>query len=191
MSFDEKTEKRIMGIDPGSNFMGYAIIQTTGKKNKPELIISGVVEMKKLADPYLKLQRVFQRTLQVIDCYQPDELAIESQFQGKNIQSMLKLGRAQGVAIAAALQRDIPIFEYAPRKIKMSITGTGTASKEQIALLLGKFMVMPDTISSLDETDAIAIAYCHYLQANLPSTGDAKSKNWGDFIRKNPDKLVK
>ena len=191
MSFDEKMEKRIMGIDPGSNFMGYAIIQTTGKKNKPELIVSGVVEMKKLADPYLKLQRVFQRTLQVIDSYQPDELAIESQFQGKNIQSMLKLGRAQGVAIAAALQRDIPIFEYAPRKIKMSITGTGTASKEQIALLLGKFMVMPDTISTLDETDAIAIAYCHYLQANLPSTGDAKSKNWGDFIRKNPDKLVK
>ena len=191
MSFDEKMEKRIMGIDPGSNFMGYAIIQTTGKKNKPELIVSGVVEMKKLADPYLKLQRVFQRTLQVIDSYQPDELAIESQFQGKNIQSMLKLGRAQGVAIAAALQRDIPIFEYAPRKIKMSITGTGTASKEQIALLLGKFMVMPDTISTLDETDAIAIAYCHYLQANLPSTGDAKSKNWGDFIRKNPDKLIK
>ena len=122
-----------MGIDPGTNFMGYAILKTTGKNCKPELVVSGVVDMKKMTDPYLKLQRVFQRTLQVIDSYHPDELAIESQFYGKNIQSMLKLGRAQGVAIAAALQRNIPIFEYAPKKIKMSITGTGEASKEQIA----------------------------------------------------------
>ena len=114
-----------MGIDPGTNFMGYAILRTTGKNSRPELVVSGVVDMKKLDDPYLKLQRVFQRTLQVIDSYHPDELAIESQFYGKNIQSMLKLGRAQGVAIAAALQRNIPIFEYAPKKIKMSITGTG------------------------------------------------------------------
>ena len=112
-----------MGIDPGTNFMGYAILRTTGKNSRPELVVSGVVDMKKLDDPYLKLQRVFQRTLQVIDSYHPDELAIESQFYGKNIQSMLKLGRAQGVAIAAALQRNIPIFEYAPKKIKMSITG--------------------------------------------------------------------
>ena len=148
-----------MGIDPGTNFMGYAILKTTGKNCKPELVVSGVVDMKKMSDPYLKLQRVFQRTLQVIDSYHPDELAIESQFYGKNIQSMLKLGRAQGVAIAAALQRNIPIFEYAPKKIKMSITGTGEASKEQIALLLGKFMTIPTTISTLDETDAIAIAY--------------------------------
>lgn len=179
-----------MGIDPGTNFMGYAILRTTGKNSKPELVISGVVDMKKLADPYLKLQRVFQRTLQVIDSYHPDELAIESQFYGKNIQSMLKLGRAQGVAIAAALQRNIPIFEYAPKKIKMSITGTGEASKEQIAILLGKFMVMPDTISTLDETDAIAIAYCHHLQGSLPTTGNSKCKDWGDFIKQNPDKVL-
>ena len=179
-----------MGIDPGTNFMGYAILRTTGKNSKPELIVSGVVDMKKLDDPYLKLQRVFQRTLQVIDSYHPDEFAIESQFYGKNIQSMLKLGRAQGVAIAAALQRDIPIFEYAPKKIKMSITGTGEASKEQIAILLGKFMVMPDTISTLDETDAIAIAYCHLLQGSLPTTGSSKCKDWGDFIKQNPDKVL-
>lgn len=179
-----------MGIDPGTNFMGYAILRTTGKNSKPELIVSGVVDMKKLDDPYLKLQRVFQRTLQVIDSYHPDEFAIESQFYGKNIQSMLKLGRAQGVAIAAALQRDIPIFEYAPKKIKMSITGTGEASKEQIAILLGKFMVMPDTISTLDETDAIAIAYCHHLQGSLPTTGSSKCKDWGDFIKQNPDKVL-
>lgn len=179
-----------MGIDPGTNFMGYAIIRTTGRNCKPELVISGVVDMKKMEDPYLKLQRIFQRTLQVIDSYYPDELAIESQFYGKNIQSMLKLGRAQGVAIAAALQRNIPIFEYAPKKIKVSITGTGEASKEQIALLLGKFMVMPDIISTLDETDAIAIAYCHHLQGNLPTTGCSKCKDWGDYIKQNPDKIV-
>ena len=113
-----------MGIDPGTNFMGYAIIRTFGKSKKPELVVSGVLDMNKMTDPYLKLQRIFKRTLQVIDNYQPDELAIESQFFGKNIQSMLKLGRAQGVAIAAALQRDIPIFEYAPKKIQQSVTGT-------------------------------------------------------------------
>ena len=179
-----------MGIDPGTNFMGYAILRTTGKNCKPELVVSGVVDMKKMSDPYLKLQRVFQRTLQVIDSYHPDELAIESQFYGKNIQSMLKLGRAQGVAIAAALQRNIPIFEYAPKKIKMSITGTGEASKEQIALLLSKFMTIPTTISTLDETDAIAIAYCHHLQGNLPTTGNSKCKDWGDFIKQNPDKVL-
>ena len=103
---------------------------------------------------------------------------------------MLKLGRAQGVAIAAALQRNIPIFEYALKKIKMSITGTGEASKEQIALLLGKFMTIPTTISTLDETDAIAIAYCHHLQGNLPTTGNSKCKDWGDFIKQNPDKVL-
>lgn len=179
-----------MGIDPGTNFMGYAILKTTSKNCEPELIVSGIVDMKKMTDPYLKLQRVFQRTLQVIDSYHPDELAIEAQFYGKNVQSMLKLGRAQGVAIAAALQRNIPIFEYAPKKIKMSITGTGEASKEQIATLLGKFMNMPATISTLDETDAIAIAYCHHLQGNLPTTGSPKCKDWNDFIKQNPDKVL-
>ena len=179
-----------MGIDPGTNFMGYAILRTTGRNCKPELIVSGVVDMKKLEDPYLKLQRIFQRTLQVIDTYLPDELAIESQFYGKNIQSMLKLGRAQGVAIAAALQRNIPIFEYAPKKVKMSITGTGEASKEQLAILLGKFMQMPETISTLDETDAIAIAYCHHLQGTLPTTGGSKCKSWSDYVKQNPNKLI-
>lgn len=183
-------EKLIMGIDPGTNFMGYAIIRTQGKNIRPELIVSGVVDMKKMADPYLKLQRIFQRTLTIIDAYHPDELAIEAQFYGKNIQSMLKLGRAQGVAIAAALQRDIPIFEYAPKKIKVSITGAGEASKEQIALLLGKFMKMPSSVSTLDETDAIAIAYCHHIQGNLPSTGSSKCKDWSDFVKQNPDKVV-
>lgn len=179
-----------MGIDPGTNFMGYAIISTQGKTLKPRLIVSGVLDMDKIHDPYLKLQRIFQRTLQVIDSYHPDELAIESQFYGKNVQSMLKLGRAQGVAIAAALQRNIPIFEYAPKKIKMSITGNGMASKEQISIFLSKFMEIRTTSKNLDETDAIAIAFCHHLQGNLPSTGSSKCKNWSDYIKKNPDKLI-
>lgn len=184
-------EKRIMGIDPGTNFMGYAIIDTSGKNKKPELIVSGVLDMNRETDPYIKLQHIFKRTLQVIDSYHPDELAIEAQFFGKNIQSMLKLGRAQGVAIAAALQRDIPIFEYAPKKIKMSVTGNGNASKEQIALLLSKFMEINTTSDMLDETDAIAIAYCHYLQSCSPVKSEGSTcRNWSDFIKKNPGKIV-
>ncbi len=184
-------ERLIMGIDPGTNFMGYAIIKVTGKNRKPELIVSGVLDMDKIHDPYIKLQRIFKRTLQVIDTYHPDELAIEAQFYGKNVQSMLKLGRAQGVAIAAALQRNSPIFEYAPRKIKMSVTGTGTASKEQIALLLGKLMTLNTTTGQLDETDAIAIAYCHHLQSCNPLATEGQTcKSWSDFVKKNPDKLI-
>ena len=178
-----------MGIDPGTNFMGYAIIRTLGKTKKPQLVVSGVLDIDKVTDPYIKLQRIFRRTLQVIDSYHPDELAIEAQFFGKNVHSMLKLGRAQGVAIAAALQRDIPIFEYAPKKIKMSVTGSGTASKEQIALLLGKFMEINTTSDALDETDAIAIAYCHHLQGGLPTSGSPRCKDWSDYIKQNPDKV--
>ena len=184
-------ERFIMGIDPGTNFMGYAIIKITGNRQKPELVVSGVLDMDKLTDPYLKLQRIFRRTLQVIDAYHPDELAIDAQFYSKNVQSMLKLGRAQGVAIAAALQRDIPIFEYAPRKIKMSVTGSGTASKEQIALLLSKFMTIRTTSEMLDETDAIAIAYCHYLQSSNSLLPEGETcKSWNDFIKKNPGKVI-
>lgn len=183
-----KTEKLILGIDPGTNIMGYGIIKTCGK-NSAEAVVSGVVEMKKLDNQYLKLQTIFRKTLQIIDTYKPDELAIESQFYGNNIQSMLKLGRAQGVAIAAALQRDIPIFEYAPRKIKMSITGTGTASKEQIAVLIKNFLKIKKTPRSFDETDALAIAYCHYLQADSPIKSSSKCKNWSDFVKQNPKKI--
>ena len=181
-------DRIILGIDPGTIVMGYGILKIEG--NKPKLEAMGVLQLNKYEDHYLRLKKIFERVLALIDQYHPDELAIEAPFFGKNVQSMLKLGRAQGVAIAAALQRDIPIFEYAPKKIKMSITGTGEASKEQIAILLGKFMVMPDTISTLDETDAIAIAYCHHLQGSLPTTGSSKCKGWGDFIKQNPDKVL-
>jgi len=175
-----------MGIDPGTNLMGYALLKVAGKK--PELLISGVLDLKKLGDPYLKLQRIFKRSLQVIDEYQPDELAIESQFFGKNVQSMLKLGRAQGVCIAAALQRNIPIFEYAPKKIKLAVTGTGTASKEQMATLMERYFNIPNFPTSPDETDAIAIALCHFFQGN-PILGAKKSTSWADFVKKNPDRV--
>ena len=183
-------EKLIMGIDPGTNFMGYAILHTTGRNATPTLVVSGVVDMKRLADPYLKLQRVFRRTLQVIDSYHPDELAIESQFYGKNIQSMLKLGRAQGVAMAAALERDVPIFEYAPLKIKMSITGNGNASKEQVAGMLQRLFHIPQEamLPQLDATDGLAAAVCHYFQTNSPVV-EKKYNSWKDFIAKNPEKI--
>lgn len=175
-----------MGIDPGTNLMGYGLIRIVDKK--PEILVSGVLDLKKITDPYIKLQKIFQRTLQVIDEYNPDEVAIESQFFGKNIQSMLKLGRAQGVAIAAALQRNIPIFEYAPRKIKLAITGTGAASKEQIAVILQRFFKLKSLPQNLDETDALAIALCHFFQEKAIKT-EKRSSSWEDFVKKNPHRV--
>ncbi len=175
-----------MGIDPGTNLMGYGLIRVVDKK--PQILVSGVVDMKKITDPYIKLQKIFQRTLQVIDEYHPDELAIESQFFGKNVQSMLKLGRAQGVAISAALHRNIPIFEYAPKKIKLAITGTGTASKEQLATVLQRFFKMKEFPQNPDESDAIAIAMCHFFQGNNP-LAKSKPTSWADFVKKNPSRV--
>jgi len=175
-----------MGIDPGTNLMGYGLIRVVDKK--PQILVSGVLDLKKITDPYIKLQKIFQRTLQVIDEYKPDELAIESQFFGKNVQSMLKLGRAQGVAISAALHRNIPIFEYAPKKIKLAITGTGTASKEQLATILQRFFKLKEFPQNSDETDAIAIAMCHFFQGNA-ITSKSKPKSWADFVKKNPNRV--
>lgn len=182
-----KAERLILGIDPGTNLMGYCILKVRGKE-AIELVVSGVLDMKKLNDPYLKLKTIFNRVSQIIEEYLPDELAIESQFHGINVQSMLKLGRAQGVAIAAALQRDIPIYEYAPKKIKMSITGSGDASKEQIALLLPKLLKLNLSTRTFDETDAIAIAYCHLIQSSAVISSN-KTNNWADFIKKNPERI--
>ena len=186
-------ERRILGIDPGTNFLGYAVIAIPSGGKKPHLVVSGVVDLKKITDPYLKLQKIFNRVLQVIEEYIPDELAIEAPFYDKNAQSMLKLGRAQGVAMAAALHRGVPVCEYAPRKVKMSITGVGSASKEQIATLLKNYMTIHTTTEMLDETDAIAIAYCHYLQTSTPLAGDlghgSTSKSWSEFIKNNPNRV--
>lgn len=153
------TEKIILGIDPGTTIMGYGIIRSDGKK--PELITLGVIDLKKFGDHYLKLQKIFERTLSLIDEYHPDEIAIEAPFYGKNVQSMLKLGRAQGVAMAAGLYRSVPIFEYAPLKIKLAITGEGKASKEQVASMLQKTLLIKELPKNLDATDGLAAAVCH------------------------------
>ncbi len=182
-------DKIIMGIDPGTSVMGYGIIHI--KENKPEVMTIGVIELAKYANHYIKLKRIFDRVQNIIDAYHPDELAIEAPFYGKNVQSMLKLGRAQGVAIAAALGRDIPITEYAPLKIKMAITGNGQASKEQVASMLKRLLHLSDDmlLPQLDATDGLAAAYCHYLQSNKPTVGKSY-KNWADFVNKNKKRVI-
>lgn len=185
-------EKIILGIDPGTTVMGYAVLSCKG--NKTQVITLGVLELHKLGDHYLKLQRIFQRLIQLIDEYHPDELSIEAPFFGKNVQSMLKLGRAQGVAIAAALSRSIPIFEYAPRKIKMSITGSGNATKEQVAEMLHRSLKFDDIIKFLDATDALAAAVCHFYQKDFSTTPKKvkqAASSWNAFINKNPGRIKK
>ena len=181
-------ERIILGIDPGTIVMGYGIIRIEGKK--PVLEAMGVLQLNKYEDHYLRLRKIFERVLGLIEQYHPDELAIEAPFFGKNVQSMLKLGRAQGVAIAAALSRDSPIFEYAPLKIKMSITGNGQASKEQVAGMLQRMLHIPqeNMLPQLDATDGVAAALCHYLQSNNPLS-EKKYTGWKDFISKNPGKV--
>ena len=178
-------ERIILGIDPGTIVMGYGIIRIEGKK--PVLEAMGVLQLNKYEDHYVRLKKIFERVLSLIDQYHPDELAIEAPFFGKNVQSMLKLGRAQGTAISAALSRDIPIFEYAPLKIKMSITGNGQASKEQVAGMLQRILHISkdNMLPQLDATDGLAAALCHFLQSNNP-VSDKKYSGWKDFIAKNP-----
>lgn len=167
--------------------MGYGVIKVVG--TKAEVVTLGVIDMRKFTDPYLKLKHIYERVQGVINSYLPDELAIEAPFFGKNVQSMLKLGRAQGVAIVAALCRDIPVTEYAPLKIKMAITGNGQASKEQVAGMLQRMLHLnaDEMPKFMDATDALAAAYCHYLQMGRPAV-DKAYKSWKDFIAKNPGK---
>jgi len=181
--------KVILGIDPGTVIMGYGVIEIIEKK--PYAVVIGDVKMAKLSDHYVKLKHIFDRVTKLIDEYHPDELAIESPFMGKNAQVAIKLGRAQGAAIAAALQRSIPIFEYAPRKIKMSITGTGTASKEQVAGLLQNILKLKELPVNLDATDGLAVALCHYYQTINGVVFSSGAKNWEDFIKKNPSRVKK
>jgi len=183
-----ENERIILGIDPGTTIMGYGIIRAIG--SKPQMIAIGVIHLHKIDDHFTKLKMIFDRTVGLIDEYHPDELAIEAQFFGKNVQSMLKLGRAQGTAIAAALSRAIPIYEYAPRKIKLAITGQGNASKEQVAALLQKILNLKELPEDLDATDGLAAAMCHFYQ-NKPSSGEKTAKSWKEFINKNPAKLKK
>lgn len=184
----EKEAKRILGIDPGTNVMGYGLIEVSS--GKPVILQVGVVKTVGYNNHYLKLKHIFNRAQYLIDEFKPDELAIESPFFGKDIQAMLKLGRAQGIIMGLALHRDIPVFEYAPLKVKQSITGMGRAAKEQVAFFLKNMFALPELPKELDATDAIAVAVCHYLQQKNP-IAKAGYKNWDDFIKKNPGRVKK
>ncbi len=181
------TERIILGIDPGTAVLGYGLIKETGKQLT--LLNLGVVKLDHLKDHGLKLQRIFQKTSALIEQYQPDCMALEAPFYGKNIQVMLKLGRAQGVAMAAALNRDIPIIEYAPRKIKQSVTGNGNASKEQVAAMLKTLLKFEENPQFLDATDGLAVAVCHAFQNRTGSGGGGNYSGWNAFIKGNPDRL--
>ena len=185
-----KVEKIILGIDPGTNVMGYGLLRVLG--NKVDMICMGVIQLSKYDSHYLRLGKIFQRITSIIDEYHPDEVAIEAPFFGKNVQSMLKLGRAQGVAITAAIMRDIPITEYEPRKIKVAITGNGAAAKEQVAGMLQRILHIPkeEMDVQMDATDALGAAYCHFMQMNKPEVNNRFS-SWKDFVNKNSDKVHK
>ena len=182
------TEQIILGIDPGTNIMGYGVLHVEDKK--ATMLALGVIDLRKFPDPYLKLGHIYERVCSIIEGYLPDCMAIEAPFFGKNIQSMLKLGRAQGVAIAAAIQRLVPITEYAPSKIKMAITGNGNASKEQVADMLRRMLHVDkeEMGKFLDASDALGAAYCHFLQQGKPET-DHKYRGWADFVQKNKEKV--
>lgn len=180
-------QRIILGIDPGTNILGYGVILVD--KKSVQYVDMGVLDLRKEKDHFLKLSLIFERVGALIERYTPDDLAIEAPFFGKNVQSMLKLGRAQGAAIAAALHRQLPVFEYAPRKVKMAITGRGDASKEQVKLLMEKTLKVKLDAKFLDASDALAIAMCHYYQLTSPLIDTSTSKNWKSFIEAHPGRV--
>lgn len=181
--------KKIIGIDPGTVVMGYAVIEVLGK-NELKIHSLGVVRLNKYPDAYTKLKVIYEKITFLVDTYEPNEMAIEAPFFGKNVQSMLKLGRAQGVAIAAAMMHGMNVQEYAPRKIKQSITGNGNASKEQISAMLKHLLKLETMPKYFDATDALGVAVCHHLQLQSPlPVGGKKHNNWKSFLAANPDKL--
>ena len=200
-----KEKYRIMGIDPGTNYMGYGIVEVDGKELRS--VVMGDIDLHTMSDPYRKLRYIFERVCKLIDDYGPREVALESPFFGTNVQSMLKLGRAQGVAMAAALSRDKEVFEYAPTRIKQAITGSGAASKEQVAAIVKRILKLEYMPRRLDATDGMAVAMCHYFTARTPinlamgndrikGLGGGKkaakgSSSWEAFIKKNPEREIK
>ena len=181
-------EKIILGIDPGTTIMGFGIIRILDKKM--EFVQMNELLLSKYKDPFTKLKLIFERTLELIDTYHPDEIAIEAPFYGKNVQSMLKLGRAQGVAMAAGLSRQIPITEYLPKKIKMAITGNGNASKEQVAKMLQSTLKLKTLPKNLDSTDGLAAAVCHFYNEGRIEVGSSYS-GWSSYVKNNPKKIDK
>lgn len=180
------SEKIILGIDPGTTIMGFGLIKVVGKKM--QFMQLNELQLKKHSDHYVKLKLIFERTIELIDTYHPDEIAIEAPFFGKNVQSMLKLGRAQGVAMAAGLSRQIPITEYSPKKIKMAITGNGNASKEQVAKMLQSTLGLKTLPKNLDSTDGLAAAVCHFYNEGRIETGKSYS-GWAAFVKQNEDRV--
>lgn len=181
-----KTDKIILGIDPGTTIMGFGLIKVVGKEM--EFLQLNELILKKYSDHYVKLKLIFERTIELIDTYHPDEIAIEAPFFGKNVQSMLKLGRAQGVAMAAGLSREIAITEYSPKKIKMAITGNGNASKEQVARMLQSTLKLKTLPKNLDSTDGLAAAVCHFYNQNRVEVGKSYT-GWDAFVKQNPKKV--
>ncbi len=197
-----KTDRIILGIDPGTVVMGYGVIHAHG--NKIKLISAGVLTLDKKEDHLIRIKEIFDTVQTLITRYQPDEFAIEEPFFGKNVQSMLKLGRAQGAAISAALNNKIPVFGYSPRKIKQSVTGKGTASKEQVAAMLQTILKFEEMPKYLDATDALGVAVCHLFQnkpiedkevkmssARIPKISSGKKQSWESYLNKNPDRIKK
>lgn len=181
-------EKIILGIDPGTTIMGFGLIKVVGKNM--HFLQMNELDLKKYTDHYLKLKIIFERTTELIDTYNPDEIAIEAPFFGKNVQSMLKLGRAQGVAMAAGLSREIPITEYLPKKIKMAVTGNGNASKEQVAKMLQSLLGLKTLPKNLDSTDGLAAAVCHFYNSGRVSVGKSYS-GWDAFVKQNENRIKK
>lgn len=181
-----KTEKIILGIDPGTTIMGFGLIKVIGKEM--EFMQLNELLLKKYDDHYVKLKLIFERTIALIDEYHPDEIAIEAPFFGKNVQSMLKLGRAQGVAMAAGLSREVPITEYSPKKIKKAITGNGNASKEQVAKMLQSTLGLKTLPKNLDSTDGLAAAVCHFYNSSKINAGKSYS-GWGAFVKQNEGRV--
>ena len=182
------SDKVILGIDPGTTIMGFGLIKVKGKNM--EFLQLNELQLKKYSDHYVKLKLIFERTLELIDNFNPDEIAIEAPFFGKNVQSMLKLGRAQGVAMAAGLSREIPITEYSPKKIKMAITGNGNASKEQVAKMLQSLLKINELPKNLDSTDGLAAAVCHFYNSGKVTLGKTYT-GWSAFVKQNENRVKK
>jgi crossover junction endodeoxyribonuclease RuvC len=179
-------EKIILGIDPGTTIMGFGLIKVVGKSM--QFMQLNELDLKKYDNHYLKLKLIFERTIELIETHHPDEIAIEAPFFGKNVQSMLKLGRAQGVAMAAGLSREIPITEYSPKKIKMAITGNGNASKEQVAKMLQSLLGIKTLPKNLDSMDGLAAAVCHFYNEGKIDIGKSYS-GWSAFVKQNEDRI--